>query len=423
MDLLAAISGNARPADAVVASFLRNRRYMGAKDRAAVTGRVYGTLRHRARLTWHLQANGVVEPDARALVLAHLALEDRLSVAAISDLCSGETHAPEPLTDAEGRWLGALADQPMAPPAMPEYTRWELPDWAAASLARAFGDDLSRQAAALLREAPLDLRVNTLVSDRSAALASLTGSGLAASPTPLSPIGIRLNLRTPLSGHPAVRSGALEVQDEGSQIVALLTAAEPGMQVVDFCAGAGGKALALAAQMANKGRVVAADVSAQRLDRAKARLRRARVSNVETKLLAGERDRWVRRQKGKFDRVLIDAPCSGSGAWRRNPDARWQPVDLGHLVELQRWILDSASRLAKPGGRVVYATCSLLPEENETQIAAFLDARPEFKAIAVADVWTRVIGSACPSDEPHVRLTPADTGTDGFFIAILERTD
>lgn len=404
-----------------MAAFLRGRRYIGSKDRTALTARVYGILRHRARLTWHLARCGVEAPGARDLTLAYLVLGERTAAPAVAGLCDGSQYAPDPLSEDEARWLGLLAGEAVEPATMPDTVRWELPDWAAGSLAQAFGPSLQREAEALQQEAPLDLRINTLVSNRDAALAALTESGLDVSATQYSPIGIRVRGRAPLSAHPAFRAGAVEVQDEGSQLVALMADARPGMQAVDFCAGAGGKALVLAAQMANKGRVVATDTSAKRLDRAKARIRRARVNNIEPKVLEHERDRWVRRQKGKFDRVLIDAPCTGSGAWRRNPDARWRPVDLAALVSLQQRILESASRLAKVGGRVIYATCSLLREENEAQVAAFLAAHADFRPVSCMDVWERTVGGRCPSDGPYLTLTPARTGTDGFFVAVLER--
>ncbi len=422
IDLVGSVVGSARPADTVVSAFLRGRRYIGSKDRAALTARVYGVLRQRSRLSWRLGQCGVETPDARSLTLAYLVLGERQSVEQIGGLCDGGRYAPAPLSDGERHWVGLLAADTADPEAMPVAVRWELPDWAVGSFVAAFGADLPREAEALLHEAPLDLRVNTLVSDRDTALAGLKDSGLPVSPTPLSPIGIRLQTRLPLSAHSAFRAGAVEVQDEGSQLVALMVDARAGMQVVDFCAGAGGKSLVLAAAMANKGRVVAADVSAARLDRGKDRIRRARVNNIEPKVLEHERDRWVRRQKGKFDRVLIDAPCTGSGAWRRNPDARWRPIDVAGLISLQQRILESASRLAKVGGRVVYATCSLLPEENEAQIAHFLSAHPEFRVMPAAEIWPQAIGGSCPSDGAYLTLTPARSGTDGFFIAVLERT-
>jgi 16S rRNA (cytosine967-C5)-methyltransferase len=219
------------------------------------------------------------------------------------------------------------------------------------------------------------------------------------------------------------KDGLIEVQDEGSQLVALLADARPGQRVADFCAGAGGKTLAMAAQMHNKGKIVACDVLEGRIDRAAVRFNRAGVHNVERRALSSERDQWVKRHAGTFDRVLIDAPCSGTGTWRRNPDAKWKlsPQDLEELEQVQRNILDSAWRLVKPGGRLIYATCSLLAEENEAQVEAFLAAHADFKRVPVGEVWQTAIGGDCPATSDMLSLTPAQHGTDGFFAAVLER--
>ncbi len=247
--------------------------------------------------------------------------------------------------------------------------------------------------------------------------------GSVAEPTPWSPIGLRLAGRTPLAGLAAFGDGLFDVQDEGSQIAALLVGARPGMRVVDFCAGAGGKTLALAAGMANRGKLVACDVSARRLDRAARRLRRAGVGNVERRVLESERDKWVKRHAGSFDRVLVDAPCLGTGTWRRNPDAKWRsgPEDLVELQERQQQILRSAARLVRPGGRLVYATCSLLREEDEVQAEDFLAAEPGFSALPGARAWDEAIGGMSPAGEQYIFLTPARHGTDGFFVALFER--
>jgi 16S rRNA (cytosine967-C5)-methyltransferase len=203
----------------------------------------------------------------------------------------------------------------------------------------------------------------------------------------------------------------------------LLTDAQPGHQVVDFCSGAGGKALAIAAGMRNKGRLIACDVLDKRLKRAAERFRRAGLHNIETRALASERDPWVKRHKGKFDRVLVDAPCTGTGTWRRNPDSRWRLLGPGleELLKLQHSILDSAARLVKPGGRLIYATCSLLPQENERQIDAFLAAHPDFTVKPVDDLWEQAVGTASPGTGPYMRLSPARHGTDGFFAGVMER--
>jgi len=281
-----------------------------------------------------------------------------------------------------------------------------------------------RSSAALCGTAALDLRVNRLkVEDREKARAALAREGIDAARTPLSPLGLRLFERVPLGTLETFRSGAIEVQDEGSQLAALLADARAGMRVVDFCAGAGGKTLALAASMENRGHLVACDIAAKRLERATERLRRAGASIVQRVPLTSARDKWVKRHAQGFDRVFVDAPCTGTGTWRRNPDAKWRlgPEDLAELAALQAEILDSAQRLVKPGGRLVYVTCSLLTEENEQQVAHFLARHPAFTLLPVGPVWRAVIGTEAPAEGEMLRLTPARHGTDGFFVALIER--
>jgi 16S rRNA (cytosine967-C5)-methyltransferase len=234
---------------------------------------------------------------------------------------------------------------------------------------------------------------------------------------------LRLAKRTPLSGLAAFKNGLFDVQDEGSQVAALMAGARPGMRVVDFCAGVGGKTLALAAGMANRGKLVACDVSARRLERAALRLRRAGVGNVERRVLSSERDPWVKRHARGFDRVLVDAPCLGTGTWRRNPDAKWRPrpEDLADLVGRQHQILRSAARLVRPGGRLVYVTCSLLREENDAQADTFLAEAPDFVLVPAVRAWEEAIGGASPAGDRYLFLTPARHGTDGFFVAMFER--
>jgi 16S rRNA (cytosine967-C5)-methyltransferase len=309
---------------------------------------------------------------------------------------------------------------------MPEAVSVECPPWAEAELRRALGDRFRPEMTALIDPAPLDLRVNALKGERDAVLERLRADGLEAEPTRLSPIGIRLQGRPSIMAHPLYREGVIEIQDEGSQLVGLLVDARPGQSVMDFCAGAGGKTLAIAAAMENKGRLIASDVLDGRLLRARERFRRAGVHNVQTRAFAGENDPWIKRHKASFDRVLVDAPCGGTGTWRRNPDMRWRPLGpgLSELVPLQARLLASAARLVKPGGRLIYATCSLLNPENEDQAASFLAAHPDFSLIPLPEAWEDTIeplgGPKAPS-APYLRLTPARDGTDGFFAAIFER--
>ena len=306
---------------------------------------------------------------------------------------------------------------------MPDGVRLNLPGWALPGLRARFGDSLTAEAAAMEQTAPLDLRANLLRTTRDSAHLALAGEGIVAEPTPLSPWGLRVADRKPVGGTAAFREGLIEVQDEGSQVVALLTDARPGMRVADYCAGAAGKTLALAATMANRGHIVACDVSAARLEGAGRRLRRAGVDNAERHLLVAG-DKWRKRRGRSFDRVLVDAPCTGSGTWRRNPDARLRTTerDLNELVAKQTAILDDASDLVRPGGRLVYATCSLLPEEDEMQIERFLARHPDFVMRPVPALWAEVRpGVPVPVESDCLALSPARHRTDGFFAAVLER--
>jgi 16S rRNA (cytosine967-C5)-methyltransferase len=408
----------ARPADAVVSAWFRARRYIRDHDRGYISDLLYTLLRHHARLGWWLARHG--RPGLpRNRLLAWLALDGGRTRDQVQHLFTGGKFAPAVLTEQERGLLVKLQGCPMDHPAMPDEVRGECPPWAVAPLRRRFGDSFTHEMAALLAAAPLDLRVNPLRATREVVLRALQALGLPAEATRMAPYGIRVNERPPLDGLPMLKCGEVEIQDEGSQLVAMLVDARPGERVVDFCAGAGGKTLAIAAQMANKGHVVACDVLANRLKRGAERFRRAGLHNIEIRSLASEKDRWVKRHKGTFDRVLVDAPCSGTGTWRRNPDARWRALGPGldNLLPLQADILASAARLVKPGGRLVYATCSMLPQENEEQVATFLTAHPAFHVVALREAAPQLTDSDHPD---YLSLTPARHGTDGFFAAVME---
>ena len=415
------------PADRVAAGYFRERRYVGAKDRAGIQGMVYDVLRGRMQLDWWLKRGGIVNPSPRLRVLACLSIVTGWKAEEIAAAFSGERHAPDPLTPAEQSTLKRLPGRTLDHPDQPVEVRGNLPPWLKAKFAAALGDRLAIELAALNQPASVDLRVNLIKSTRADAQNRLRSEGIETKPTPLSPLGLRFAARKPLGQTASFKDGVVEVQDEGSQIVSLLVGAKPGMRAVDFCAGAGGKALAMAAGMDNKGHVIACDVSKLRLEASAKRLRRAGVHNVERRLLADERDKWIKRHKRHFDRVLVDAPCTGTGAWRRNPDGRWSldEKDLDELKPKQARILATAARLVKPGGRLVYATCSLLREENEDQVAAFLAAEPEFRIVPIDKVWAETVtalgGPPCPCPPPYLMLTPARNGTDGFFAAVMER--
>jgi 16S rRNA (cytosine967-C5)-methyltransferase len=422
IDILAAIDTGERPADEVAADYLRRRRYIGAKDRAHIAGHVYSVLRHRTALDWWIGRHAV-DIGPRSRVLAALVLTEGWRPDAVAKSCDGDRFRPARLNRSEERLVHGLAKRTLRHPEMSRAVTNDLPEWLLPYLERVFGKGLEGEVRALNASAPIDLRVNLLEVDRATARSALAAEGVMAEPTPWSPIGLRLSERVPLGGLAAFKDGLIEVQDEGSQLTALLVGARPGMRVVDFCAGAGGKTLALAAQMANRGKLVACDVSAHRLERSTHRLRRAAVGNVERRPLTSERDKWIKRHAGSFDRVLVDAPCLGVGAWRRNPGDKWRVTekDLADLVVRQREIFGSAARLVRPGGRLVYATCSLLHEENEAQAEAFLAATPGFSVVPAAEAWHETIGGAAPGSDRYLRLTPARHGTDGFFVAIFER--
>jgi 16S rRNA (cytosine967-C5)-methyltransferase len=419
VELLEEIARQDRPADVVAGGFLKARRYIGSKDRRAISDRVWGILRRRARLDWLLDTRRL-ESSSLHRLLADLMVTDRMSPKAVAELCGGQLGH---LSPADWAVLNQLEGRSLFHHEMPSWVRGEYPEWIEEKLVPVLGERLPAELGALRDEAPVDLRVNTLKADRETARAALAAEGLEAQPTPWSPIGLRLPARVALTAQAAFRQGLVEVQDEGSQLLALLTDARPGQGVVDFCAGAGGKTLALAAAMQNKGRLIACDVNAKRAARAAERLRRAGVHNVTRHLLEGESDKWVKRHVGSFDRVLVDAPCSGSGTWRRNPDAKWRltAAELAELMGLQGRILASAARLVRNGGRLVYATCSLLREENEDQVDDFLAGHSDFAPVPVTDVWAATIGGTCPVAGPILRLTPAQHNTDGFFAAVMER--
>jgi 16S rRNA (cytosine967-C5)-methyltransferase len=424
IELLQQIDEGRVPADDIVGEYFRRHRFAGAKDRAAISEHIYAVLRQRAMLDWWIAREGQgLAADARRRMLAALALIEAWTPEAVASACDGDRFRPSPLDQKEQKLVGALAGRKLEHRDMPPWVRGNYPEWLEPHLEAVFGRSLPRETAALNAPAALDLRVNRLkADDRDKLRARLMRDGIEAARTPLSPLGLRVFERIPLATLEVFREGLVEVQEEGSQLAALLADARAGMRVVDFCAGAGGKTLALAAEMQNRGHLVACDVSATRLERATQRLRRAGASIVQRVPLESARDKWVKRHARSFDRVLVDAPCTGTGTWRRNPDAKWRlkPADLAELTALQAEILDSAARLAKPGGRVVYVTCSLLGEENEAQIERFLAAHGDFKLLPIAEIWRARIGGEPPAGE-MLRLTPARNGTDGFFVAVLER--
>ncbi|MEX0960492.1 MAG: RsmB/NOP family class I SAM-dependent RNA methyltransferase [Burkholderiales bacterium] len=393
------------PADAVLREFFRSHREIGSHDRGFVAESVFTVLRHK-----RLLEAIVPSPSPRRLILAALVKLQGQSIGAIGNL----------LQPGDKDWLAAVKQADIA--SLPMAVRLSLPDWLWTRLCAQTGEsEAVALGRALLIPAPLDLRVNPLMTNRDEALRQLAASSIEAAPTPYSPLGIRLAGKPPINAHPLFKSGAVEVQDEGSQLLGFLLAPKRREMVVDFCAGAGGKTLLLGALMQSQGRLYALDVSEKRLNSLKPRLARSGLSNVHPQRIASENDIKVKRLAGKIDRVLVDAPCTGLGTLRRNPDLKWRQ-SAGSAAELaakQKSILRSAATLLRAGGRLVYATCSLLQEENEAVVQAFLAERPDF----------RIVPAQTALDEQRIaiesgelfRVSPHRHGTDGFFAAVLER--
>ena len=415
-------------ADAIAEAYFRRRRYAGSGDRRAVQARVFAVLRHKARLEWHIGRVSALPPSPRTLALADAIVGDQVDADGAARLFGGSPYTPPPLAEGELALARALQGRALDDPAMPDPVRFEYPNWLDRSLRTAFGERLQPEMSALNLQAHLDLRVNAIMGARDAARDALAVDGVETDPTPLSPWGLRVKNSVRIGGTAAFKQGLVEVQDEGSQIIAALVGAEPGMTVVDFCAGAGGKTLALAAAMSRRngieGRLIACDTSSTRLKRMTARLVRAGADGVERVALEDETGSALAEWTNAADQVLLDVPCSASGTWRRDPLAKWRlgPEQLARYAESQRSILDRAAALVRPGGRLVYATCSILPEENETQVAAFLARNNTFRIVPMTRAWSETLGGTPPVGNQFLRLTPAASGTDGFFAAVLERS-
>jgi 16S rRNA (cytosine967-C5)-methyltransferase len=409
IEILEGLEGTALPADRYVRDWFRRRRYAGSKDRAAVVERVFDVLRHHNSFAWRMGSE-----TPRALVMGSL-LHGGETPDSIRALFSGEGYGPPPLGEAEIR---ALNSPPAGEP--PLHAQGEYPQWLEPELRRAFGERLLDEMRALQSRAPIDLRVNTLKANSADVLHELRAEGYDANPTCTSPFAIRIPAgASGLEKTELFASGAFELQDEASQIAALLVTVRPGMRVLDLAAGAGGKSLAIAAQMMNEGEIVASDIDERRLVQIVQRAERAGITIIlpRPSIRGGEGNEL-------FDSVLVDAPCSGTGTWRRQPELRWRltPERLETLKKTQAWLLEDGARHTKPGGRLIYATCSFLPCENEDQIAAFLERHPDFAIFPARDVWRESAGTGAPPGmEQFFRATPLTAGSDGFFTAVLER--
>jgi 16S rRNA (cytosine967-C5)-methyltransferase len=420
IEVLADIEARKRPAAEALKDWGTAHRFAGSSDRAAIGNLVFDALRTRASAAYAMGGD-----SPRALVLRTLAASWHMSPEAVSAIIDGTRHAPPPLTEAERAGLECEL-----PEDVPPHIRGDYPEWLQAEFERAFGDGAAEEGAGLARRAPVDLRANSLKATRDKVLKAL--DRFEARPTPLSPLGVRIAQEAGPAKSPHVEAeaghgkGWFEVQDEGSQLVTLLAGARPRSQVIDLCAGAGGKTLALAALMENTGQLYAYDADRMRLRPIFERLKRAGARNVQV-LTAGDREALAKLD-GRMDLVLIDAPCSGSGVWRRRPDAKWrlspQMLEARQAEQLQ--VLDDGAPLVKPGGRLAYVTCSVLPSENRDQVDAFLARQPGFKLVSWAELWEAALPGVPPipsadGSSETLQMTPRRHGTDGFFVAVLER--
>ncbi len=393
------------PADGALSYYFRQHRELGHADRGFVAEACYATLRRLRSLSARCP-----DDQPRKLLLAAMYCLRGWNQKQLAPV----------LKDGDAEWLAVAKAADTA--AWPAAVRCDLPDWLYERLAARFPGDIEALATALNRPAPLDLRVNPLKTSREAVLKQLASDHIAAAASPWSPLGIRLEEKPALSKYPLFVDGSIEVQDEGSQLLGYLVAPKRGEMVADFCAGAGGKTLLLGALMRSTGRLYAFDVAEKRLANLKPRLARSGLSNVHPVRIESENDQKVKRLAGKLDRVLVDAPCSGLGTLRRNPDLKWRqsPESVAELTAKQAAILASASRLVKPGGRLVYATCSLLAEENEAIVGDFLAAHADFRVLPAGEILQRQ-GIALAVDGDMLRLLPQVHGSDGFFAAVMER--
>ncbi|MFG1346727.1 RsmB/NOP family class I SAM-dependent RNA methyltransferase [Xanthobacter autotrophicus DSM 431] len=421
IEVLADLNARRRPAGDALKDWGLSHRFAGSGDRAAIAGLVYDTLRRRASAA-HVM--GSEEP--RALVLGMLALMRGLDMEAIAMLADGGRFAPSPLSEDERARL-ADPDLSTAPP----FVRGDYPQWLHASLRHVFGEEVVAEGEALATRAPLDLRINTLKGEPEAVRAAL--AHLHPEPGRFSPLALRIRLDSegkapPVSAEPAFIRGEVEVQDEGSQLAAILARPVPGSQVLDLCAGAGGKTLEFAALMDNKGQLYAHDSDIRRLKPMHERLARAGVRNVQVRSPRGAED-VLHDLEGRMDLVLVDAPCTGTGTWRRNPDAKWRvrPGALAQRTAEQAKILDEAVRYVRPGGRLAYVTCSLLDEENGAQVRALIAKHPDFSPVPPAETVLALgatgpaLAAAALTSREGLTLSPRRTGTDGFFISVLRR--
>lgn len=401
MTLLDLIAGSPAPADRVLDKYFRENRYIGSKDRRDIADRVFRILAHKLAINWHIQFHGL-EPSAKLHVLTFAILNDGVTLDDLQAMTE-ERHGFRPFRQNELDYFDALSETSLYDDAMPEHVKLACPEGLLPLFKESLPNEYEDVLKSLTTEPPVTIRVNTLKATKEDVIDFLAKNNLEFTQSTLTPLALHLTKRQPLATFDEFKDGWFEVQDEGSQVLAEMVEAKPGLRVLDYCAGAGGKSLALAAAMNNKGHLLLSDIDERRLERAKVRLRRGGVSNHEIKLI--DKSGWQRNKKESFDRVVVDAPCTGTGTWRRNADARWRygVKDVVELQAKQLSILEDAAQMVKKGGRLIYMTCSIMKRENEDVVENFLTKHTGFKTLKSR------------------RLNPPKTNTDGFFACVMEK--
>lgn len=433
VSILTTITDTTIPADKVLSHWNTHNRYAGSKDKSYIATMVYAILRNRMACVWWCEKY-TISPSPLHIALVYIYFE-HADIFETAFFDAHNPHALPPLDDTQRMFCELLGkagdgDNPtLYVTDMPRPVQYNIPPWLYPHFESIYGDKTDKILHALNQPAPVDIRVNTLKSTPENIAKDLGKHAIPTHPLHGLQNGLRLQKRTPLSHLKSFQDGAFEVQDASSQRASKLVNARRGDKIVDFCAGAGGKSLAIAEYMENTGRIICCDVSEKRLQRAKVRLKRAGVNNTECRMLTSEADKWIKRRNhrhdGGFDKVIVDAPCTGTGTWRRNPDQKWRTTEdtLRALVDTQARILQSASRLVGGGGQLIYMTCSLLHQENTHQVRMFLDNNPHFCLADIREIWKNVYGDDAPTAEHTLQFDPCHHtyDGDGFYIAILER--
>ena len=406
-----------------ISGYFRSRRYIGSSDRKDITEKIFRIMRRRARLNW-LSGYDTV----RGRVITDLFFSNGKSEDLVKALFNEKKYNPLPLNDEENSLFAKLKIQSFSSENYPPEVEAELPKWIFNILIKQWKSNFGFEIAAFNRPAQICLRVNTMKDSLRNTQKRLLKDKIITEATNLSPIGLKLKVRENLSKSFALKNGLIEIQDEGSQLIAALVDSKPNHKTIDLCAGAGGKALALGAAMKNTGLIIACDTNSKRLNKIKPRIKRSGLKNISIYHIKNNNDAFFSEHAQTSNRVLIDVPCSGSGTWRRAPEKKWKITKtiLSDLISTQKTLMQQAAQLILTGGRLIYSTCSVLPKENEEQVDWFLNQHANFRLIPIDDIWLKIFGDQCPknviSSNNYLSLTPARHDTDGFFASILEKT-